>query len=479
MTETIGQFIGGETASPDGGATVDVFDANRGELLARVPEGTPRDVDEAIAAAHRGQREWWALPPYERERVLRRIGDLILRDRDRIAATDAENTGKTLANALADVDFAAETFHFYAGHPARAYGQHVPTPDPDLLCYTRLEPVGVVAAITAWNYPIALAAVKVAPALAAGCGVVIKPAPETPLSTLELARLTVEAGLPAGCLNVVTGGPQTGAALAAHPGVDKLSFTGSTATGRAVLAALAANGRSGVLELGGKSPNIVFADVDLESSLDAVLMGALANSGQECCAGARVLVQREVFEEFRDLAAERVQSLRVGAGTDPASEIGPLVSARQRERVSGFVERALGEGARVWARGEAPDEGFFYPPTLLDRVGDEMEVWREEVFGPVLALDSFDDDDEALRKANATRYGLVAGVWTADIGRAIRFVRELEAGTVWVNSYLEQSTAAPFGGSKDSGFGREMGSLGPLEFSEVKTAYVRGALGPS
>jgi aldehyde dehydrogenase (NAD+) len=278
---------------------------------------------------------------------------------------------------------------------------------------------------------------------------------------------------------VITGGPQTGAALAAHPGVDKLSFTGSTATGRAVLAALAANGRSGVLELGGKSPNIVFADVDLESSLDAVLMGALANSGQECCAGARVLVQCEAFEEFRDLAAERVQSLRVGAGTDPASEIGPLVSARQRERVSGFVERALGEGARVWARGEAPDEGFFYPPTLLDRVGDEMEVWREEVFGPVLALDSFDDDDEALRKANATRYGLAAGVWTADIGRAIRFVRELEAGTVWVNSYLEQSTAAPFGGSKDSGFGREMGSLGPLEFSEVKTAYVRGARGPS
>ena len=479
MTEPTGQFIAGEIAPANGGATLDVWNANLGELLARVPEGTPADVDRAIAAARQGQREWWALPPYDRERVLRRIGDLILRDRDRIAVIDAENTGKTLANALADVDFAAETFHFYAGHPARAYGQHVPTADPDLLCYTRLEPVGVVAAITAWNYPIALAAVKVAPALAAGCGVVIKPAPETPLSTIELARLTLEAGLPAGCLNVVTGGAATGAALAAHPGVDKLSFTGSTATGRSVLAALAANGRSAVLELGGKSPNIVFADVDLESSLDAVLMGALANSGQECCAGARVLVQREVFEEFRDLAAERIQSLRVGAGTDPESEIGPLVSARQRERVSGFVERALGEGARVWARGEAPDKGFFYPPTLLDRVGDAMEIWREEVFGPVLALDSFDDDDEALRKANATRYGLAAGVWTADIGRAIRFVRELQAGTVWVNSYLEQSTSAPFGGSKDSGFGREMGSLGPLEFSEVKTAYVRGARGPS
>ncbi|MDP9135042.1 MAG: aldehyde dehydrogenase family protein, partial [Actinomycetota bacterium] len=199
MTELIGQFIGGESASPDGGAIVDVFNANLGELLARVPEGTPADVERAIEAARQGQREWWALAPYDRERVLRRIGDLIVRDRDRIAGIDAENTGKTLVNALGDVDFAAETFHFYAGHPARAYGQHVPTADPDLLCYTRLEPVGVVAAITAWNYPIALAAVKIAPALAAGCGVVIKPAPETPLSTLELARLTVEAGLPVGC----------------------------------------------------------------------------------------------------------------------------------------------------------------------------------------------------------------------------------------------------------------------------------------
>jgi acyl-CoA reductase-like NAD-dependent aldehyde dehydrogenase len=460
-------------------ATIDVWNPNLGEQLTQVPEASAADVDAAVVAARAAQHEWWAKTPRAREQVLRRIGDLIERDRERIAEIECENTGKTLANALGDIDFATEAFHFYAGHPARAYGQQVPTADPDLLCYTRLEPVGVVGAITAWNYPIALTAVKVAPALAAGCGVVIKPAPETPLSTIELAALAREAGLPAGCLTVVTGGPATGAALSGHPGIDKVSFTGSTATGRAVLAALAANGRPATLELGGKSPNIVFADVDIAASLDAILMGALANSGQECCAGARVLVQREAFEEFRDLAGARIESLRVGAGTDPASEIGPLISARQRERVSGFVERALGEGARIWARGEAPDAGFFYPPTLLDRVGDEMEVWREEVFGPVLALDSFDSDEEALTKANATRYGLAAGVWTADIGRAIRFVNELEAGTVWVNSYLEQGIGAPFGGGKDSGFGRELGELGPLEFSEVKTAYVRGARGPS
>ena len=479
MSESIGHWIAGESVGGAGGDGLAVWNPNVGELLTRVPDGTAADVDAAVASARAGQREWWGRTPYERERVLSRIGDLLERDKQRIAALESENTGKTLANALGDVEFAIEAFHFCSGHPARAYGQHVPTSDPDLLCYTRLEPVGVVGAISAWNYPIVLAAMKIAPALAAGCAVVMKPAPETPLTTLALARLALEAGLPAGALNVVAGGRDTGAALAGHPGVDKVSFTGSTATGRKVLGALAANGRPATLELGGKSPNIVFGDVDLEASLDAILMGALVNSGQECCAGARVLVEQRVFEEFRDLAAARIQSLRVGAGTDAESEIGPLISAAQRERVSGFVERALGEGARVWARGEAPDEGFFYPPTLLDRVGDEMEVWREEVFGPVLALDSFESDDEALRKANATRYGLAAGVWTADIGRAIRFVRELEAGTVWVNSYLEQSAGAPFGGSKDSGFGRELGTQGPLEFSELKTAYVKGAHRPT
>jgi acyl-CoA reductase-like NAD-dependent aldehyde dehydrogenase len=456
-----------------------VWNPNLGTELTRVPDADAAAVDAAIAGARAAQREWWALAPYERERVLRRIGDLLERDKRRITEIESENTGKTLANALGDVEFAIEAFHFCAGWPARAYGQQVPTADPDLLCYTRLEPVGVVGAITAWNYPIVLATMKAAPALAAGCAVVMKPAPETPLTALELGRLALEAGLPPGCLSIVCGGAETGAALAGHPGVDKVSFTGSTATGRAVLAALAANGRPANLELGGKSPNVVFGDVDLEGSLDAILMGALVNAGQECCAGARVLVQREVFEDFRDLAAARIQSLRVGAGTDAESEIGPLINARQRERVSGFVERALGEGARVWARGEAPEDGFFYPPTLLDRVGDEMEVWREEVFGPVLALDSFDDEDEALRKANATRYGLAAGVWTADLGRAIRFVNGLEAGMVWVNSFLEQSVGAPFGGSKDSGFGRELGTLGTHEFSEVKTAYLRGARGPS
>jgi len=480
LTDAHGHLIGGEEiGAPADGEGQTVWNADEAAPLALAPDGDAEDVAAAVASAGVAQREWWSQSPYGRERVLRRIGDLIERDADRLAELEARNTGKTLANARLDVEFAAEAFHFYSGHPTRAAGQQIPTPDQGLLCFTRLEPVGVVGAIAAWNYPVVLAAVKVAPALAAGCAVVLKPAPETPLTALELGRLALEAGLPAGCLNVVCGGAETGAALAADPGVDKVSFTGSTASGRAVLAQLAATGRAGVLELGGKSPNVVFADADYAGSLDAILMGALVNAGQECCAGARLLVQREIYEDFRELAAARIESLRVGPGTDPTSEIGPLIGAGQRERVSGFVERALADGARVWARGTAPEGGFFYPPTLLDRIDERMEVWREEVFGPVLCLDSFDGDDEALRKANATRYGLAAGVWTADLGRAIRFVAELEAGTVWVNSYLEQATGAPFGGGKDSGFGRELGDAGALEFSEVKTAYLRGIRPPS
>lgn len=474
--EAVGQLIDGESVGPNGGGSLVVWNPNVGEPLARVPEGTADDVDRAVTSARRAQREWWALPPYERERILSRVGDLLERDKQRLARVESENTGKTIANAVGEVEFAAETFHFCAGHPARAHGQQIPMPDPRTLCYTLLEPVGVVGAITSWNSPLVIAAAKIGPALAAGCAVVVKPAQEAPLSTLELARLAAEAGVPPGCVNVVTGGDETGAALSDHPGVDKLSFTGSAATGRAVLRALAATGTPGVLELGGKSPNIVFPDVDLEASIDGILLGALSNAGQECCAGARVLVHADVRDELVELASRRIRDMRVGSGAEAGSEIGPMINAAHRDRVAGFVERALGEGATVCARADAPEQGFFYPPTLLDRVTPSMEVWREEVFGPVLAVDSFETDDEALEKANATRYGLAAGVWTADIERAIRFVRELEAGLVWVNSYLEVvSPAAPFGGGKDSGFGRELGVLGPLEFSQVKTAYLAGA----
>jgi acyl-CoA reductase-like NAD-dependent aldehyde dehydrogenase len=474
--EIVGQLIDGESVAAEGGEYFDVWNPSLGELLARAPLGTDGDVDRAMRSARRGQREWWSRSPYERERVLNRIGDLIAGDKERLARIESENTGKTLAFATWEVEFAAETFHLSAGHATRAHGEQIPLSDPGMLCYTRLEPVGVAGFVTSWNSPLVQAAAKAAGALAAGCGVVMKPAQEAPLTTIELARIAVDAGMPAGCFNVVTGGDETGAALSRHPRVDKLGFTGSFETGRSVLQALAATARPSAVELGGKAPNVVFPDIDLEASLDGILRGALYNSGQECCLGARLLVHSDVLEEFVGLASVRIRDMRAGGGGDVAREIGPLISAEHRARVGGFVERAVQEGATVCARGEVPERGFFYPATLLDRTTPSMEVWREEVFGPVLAVDSFDSDDEALEKANATRYGLAAGVWTADMDRAIRFVNELEAGLVWVNSYLEAiSPAAPFGGGKDSGFGRELGRLGPLEFSQVKTAYVKGA----
>jgi acyl-CoA reductase-like NAD-dependent aldehyde dehydrogenase len=454
---------------------ITVWNPSLGEPITEVPDGSADDVDRAVASARAAQREWWALAPYERERALHRIGDLVLERKDSLARLESDDTGKTLVASRDDIDFTAEVFHFSSAHAARAHGEQIPLSEHGTLCYTLREPIGVVGSITSWNSALVIAAVTIGPALAAGCAVVTKPDQEAPLATLELARIAVEAGVPAGCVTVVTGGDETGAALAEHPGIDKLIFTGSIETSRSVLRALAANGTPSAIDTGGKSPNIVFADVDIETSLDPILRGALTNGGQECCTGARILVERSILDEFVERAAERIRGMRVGDAADLATEIGPMVSAVHRDRVAGFVERAVAEGARVNAQANAPERGFFFPPTLLDGVTETMEVWCDEVFGPVLAVNAFDGDDDALAKANASRYGLAAGVWTADIDRAIRFVRELDAGLVWVNSFLDVLTpAAPFGGGNDSGFGSWLGVPGPDAFSRTKTAYVRG-----
>jgi len=454
---------------------ITVWNPSLGEPIAEVPDGSAEDVDGAVAAARAAQREWWGLAPYERERALHRIGDLILERKDSLARLESDDTGKTLVASCDDIDFAAELFHFSSAHAARAHGTQIPLSEHGTLCYTLLEPIGVVGLITAWNSALLIAATTIGPALAAGCAVVTKPDQQAPLSTLELARIAVEAGVPADCVGVVTGGDETGARLAEHPGIDKLVFTGSVKTSRSVLRAAAENGTPSAIDTGGKSPNIVFADVDIETSLDPILRGALTNGGQECCTGARILVERSILDEFVERAAERIRGLRVGDAADLATEIGPMVSAVHRDRVAGFVERAVAEGARIHAQADAPERGFFFPPTLLDGVTETMEVWCDEVFGPVLAVNAFDGDDDALAKANASRYGLAAGVWTADIDRAIRFVRELDAGLVWVNSFLDVlSPVAPFGGGKDSGFGSWLGVSGPDAFSRHKTAYVRG-----
>jgi acyl-CoA reductase-like NAD-dependent aldehyde dehydrogenase len=471
-THARGHFIGGEELPGSNGEHLDVFRPATGDVIARTPIGTDEDIGRAVQAAEQAFREWSRKPPASKERVLRQIAARIEAERESLAQLERANTGKRMDVALEEIDGAAELFAFYAGYPSKDFGDQIPIADPAILCYTRVEPVGVVGAITPWNYPLLIIAGKVAAALAAGCTVVAKPAPETPLTAIELARICRDAGLPDGALNVVTGDGTTGSALAHHPRIGKISFTGSTATGRRVLAASGANGRPGTLELGGKSPNVVFADIDLAASIDSILMGALTNAGQECCAGARVLVQEEIFDEFVELAGARIEQLRVGFEGD--SEIGPLISRRQHERVSGFVERALADGARLGAEGASPNEGFFFPPTMLVDVKPEMEACREEIFGPVLTIDTFGDDEEALRKANDTPYGLAAGLWTGSIDRSIRFASELEAGLVWVNSYLAGDTAAPFGGNKASGFGRELGLEGPKEFSQVKTVYVSG-----
>lgn len=469
---TIGHHIGGDTVTKTDAKEIDVFCPATGEVIARAPVGSAADIDAAVGSAASAFASWSKTPPAEKEVVLRRIAAAIKAEREHLAQLERENTGKRIDVAMDEIDAAAEQFAFYSGYPSKEFGDQIPISDASTLCYTRVEPVGVVGAITPWNYPLLIIAGKVSAALAAGCTVVAKPAPETPLTALELARICVEAGIPGGSFNVVTGDGSTGHALAHHPQLGKVSFTGSTVTGRKVLAAAGANGHSGTAELGGKSPNLVFADVDLATSMDSILMGALTNAGQECCAGARVLVEAHVFDEFVALAADRIRSLRVGFAED--SEIGPLISRRQYERVSGFVERAIDEGATIGARSDAPQEGFFFPPTMLVDVRPEMEACREEIFGPVLTVDRFVDDDDALHKANDTPYGLAAGVWTSSIERAIRFSNELEAGLVWVNSYLAGDSAAPFGGSKASGFGRELGLEGPKEFTQIKTVYVSG-----
>jgi acyl-CoA reductase-like NAD-dependent aldehyde dehydrogenase len=468
-------FIGGEFRKDLDAEVISVRSPTTGQELGRVADGTPSMVDAAVSAATLAQRKWWGLAPVERERLLRKVADLLQDNVEQLAQLEAADTGKPYRKALGEAQGAPELFHFAAGYPTKQMGSHVPLANPYQLCYTIREPVGVVAAITPWNYPLALAATKLSAALAAGCSVVMKPSPETPLTTLELARLVQEAGLPVGVFNVVTGGGGTGAALLGHRGIAKASFTGSAATGKAVLHSLADNLRPTVLELGGKNPNVVFPDVDLQANMRRILMAALNNSGQECVAGAKILVHESIYERFLEVADDELRGLRISTAPEE-TDLGPLISEDHRERVRGFVDRALSEGARIQTTTEVPDSGYYYPPTMLVDIREEMEVWQEEVFGPVIAVDTFSSDQEALQKANSTPYGLAAGIWTNDIGRSVRFARDMQAGMVFVNSYLAGSANAPFGGIKDSGFGFDSGLEGILEFTRPKAVYVQGAL---
>jgi len=470
-------FIDGRWSPSADGARLAVQDPGTGRDFAEVAAGNAEDVDRAVQAARRAFGAWARTRPAERGRVLQSAAERLRADAERLAVVESLDSGKRLSEALGDVLGAARCFEYYAGACDKLQGDTIPL-GPDHLAYTVHEPVGVAAQIVPWNYPISTAARGLAPALAAGCSVVLKPAEQTPLTALLLGKLLHDAGLPAGVCNVVTGtGTAAGAPLVAHAGVDHISFTGSVATGQAVMRAAAAHTTRLVLELGGKSPLIVLPDADLDSALDNAFGAIFENAGQICSAGSRLLVAREIHAAFVARLAERAAALPLAHGLRDAG-MGPLNSQAQLQRVQGFVQRARARGVAVRCgggrgRGAGLDGGWFHEPTILDALAPDDECVQEEIFGPVLAVQVFDGVDEVIALANGTRYALVAGVFTRDFATAHRLARELDAGQVYINEYFAGGIEVPFGGNRGSGFGREKGLEALRSYCKLKSVAAR------
>ncbi|PYS50598.1 MAG: betaine-aldehyde dehydrogenase [Acidobacteria bacterium] len=473
-------FIDGQWVDAESGKTFTTPNPATGQTLAEVAEADRADVEKAVSAARRAfEGKWSRMSARDRGKLIYKLAQLIEQNSKELAQLETADNGKPIRESqYVDLPQVAENFEYFAGYATKIEGETIPVPG-QMFNYTLREPLGVCGQIIPWNFPLLMAAWKLAPALAAGNTVVLKPAEQTPVTAMELGRLIQEAGFPDGVVNIVPGyGETAGVALASHPGIDKIAFTGSTEVGKLIAHAAADNLTKVSLELGGKAPNIVFADANLDQAVNGAMMGIFFNQGQVCCAGSRLFLSEEIKDEFLDRFKEKAQKIKVGDPSDASTQMGPQVSEEQLNRIKGYVDIAREEGANVLTGGCPPalegdfQKGYFFQPTIFSEVKNQMRVAQEEIFGPVTSVITFKDEDDLIKQANETIYGLSAGIWTSDITRAHRFAREIKAGVVWINTFNMFNAASPFGGYKQSGYGREMGKHALELYTQVKSVWV-------